>query len=142
MDRENALKMWDGIFGNKKWATDCFGTWMYRDDYGDTETTRTNRPGGTGKAYSYGWEIDHIRPKSDFPKDSNPDLMNNYEPMHWGNNRAKGDQYPNFEINEMKYQVVRCDICSKYGFKGYGIINSDGVRIDWKGVTQRYYKSN
>ena len=55
---------------------------MYKDDYGDTSKMRNNRPSGTGKNYNYGWEIDHIRPKSNFNDNANPDLKNNYEPMH------------------------------------------------------------
>ena len=142
MEKERALQIWDGIFGNRKWATDCFGTWMCRDDYGDTKKTRNDRPGGTGKYFSYGWEIDHIRPKSNFKNEKDADLLNNYEPMHWENNRTKGDSYPYFEINKSQFRVVRCEICSSYGIKGYGIQNSSGTRIDWKGATNRYYKSN
>lgn len=37
------------------------------------------RPGGDGKSYSYGWEIDHIRPKSDFKNESDAHIYNNYE---------------------------------------------------------------
>ncbi|MBP5342915.1 hypothetical protein J6Y73_03205 [bacterium] len=142
MEKEKALKMWDDIFGNRKWATDCFGIWMYRDDYGDTSTKRNDRPGGTGESYSYGWEVDHIRPRSNFENESDADFMNNYEPMHWDNNRSKADNYPNFSINEKQYKVVKCDICSRYGIKGYGITNNLGKRIDWKGTTNRYYKKN
>ena len=142
MEREDALKMWDDIFGDRKWALDCFGTWIYRDDYGDTEKKRNNRPGSDGKYYSYGWEIDHIRPKNDFEKNSNPDLNNNYEPMHWENNRAKTDQYPCFNIGDVQYRVVLCDICSRHGLLGYGITNPAGIRIDWKGSTNRYYVKN
>lgn len=142
MEKEEALKIWDGVFGDKKWATDCFGTWMYRDDYGDTEKTRNNRPGGDGKNHTYGWEIDHIRPKSDFKNESDANFNNNYEPMHWNNNRSKADNYPGFKINDVEYKVVRCDICSNHGLLGYGIKNADGTRIDWKGSTNRYYKKN
>lgn len=142
MEREEALKIWDAIFGNKKWATDCFGTWMYRDDYGNTDKTRNDRPGGTGKSHSYGWEIDHIRPKSNFSNESDADLMNNYEPMHWQNNRNKSDSYPHFDIDGQKYNVVKCEICSGHGLQGYGIVDSSGARIDWKGKTSRYYTKN
>lgn len=38
MEKEEALELWDVIYGKGTvWATDCFGTWMCRDDYGDTE---------------------------------------------------------------------------------------------------------
>ncbi len=142
MEKEKALEIWDSIFGAKKWATDCFGTWMYRDDYGETDKKRNNRPDGTGKYYSYGWEIDHIKPKSKFGEESDADLMNNFEPLHWENNRSKADGFPTFMIDNNRYKVVKCEICSMHNLEGYGIVNSEGKRIDWKGVTSRYYPKN
>ena len=141
MTKEDALKIWDDVFGNTKWAMDCFGTYMYRDDYGDTETMRI-RPDGDGKKYSYGWEIDHIRPKSNFSNESEANIMNNYEPMHWINNRDKADNYPHFEIEGKQYKIVRCDICSSNGLLGYGIKDENGNRIDWKGRINKCYKNN
>ena len=142
MEREDALALWDAIFGKGvKWRGDCFGTWMYRDDYGDIETTRI-RPGGDGKKHSYGWEVDHIRPKSDFENESEADLNNNYEPMWWGHNREKADNYPQFAIDGKDYTVVRCDICSKHGLLGYGISDKNGNRIDWKAKQGKYFTKN
>lgn len=142
MERERALEIWDAIYGkNNKWQVDCFGAWMYRDDYGDTEKKRV-RPGGDGKQYKYGWEIDHIRPKSDFESESNSNFLNNYEPMHFDNNRNKSDAFPHFKINNRTYRIVKCDICSSNGYRGYGIINESNERIDWKGKQGRYFRSN
>lgn len=142
MEKEKALAIWDAIFGkNEKWQTDCFGTWMYRDDYGDTKVERI-RPDGDGKKHIYGWEIDHIRPKSDFKDESDADFMNNYEPMQWCNNRDKSDDYPQFVIHGLQYQVVKCDICGSNGLKGYGIVNNEGERIDWKGKADKCFKNN
>lgn len=142
MEKEKALELWDAIYGkNNLWQTDCFGTYMYRNDYGDTETMRI-RPNGDGKRHQYGWEIDHIRPKSNFDDENDANLLNNYEPMHWENNREKADNYPYFFINNKKYFVVKCDICSSNGLRGYGITDNNGQRIDWKGVTRTYFKSN
>jgi hypothetical protein len=139
IDRELAMKLWRDIFGSEKWAQDCFGTWMYRDDYGDHEKTRNDRPGGTGKYYSYGWDIDHIRPQSNFARGENPDFLNNFEPMQYINNARKSDSI-NFEINGIKYQVIVCDICKAHGKNGYGIVRiSDGRRVDWKGAQNKYY---
>ena len=118
MEREKALELWKTMFGDEIWRRDCFGTWMYRDDYGDTEKERI-RPGNT-KKYKYGWEVDHIRPKSDFGENADPDLYNNYEIMHWDNNRTKADNYPHFEINGQKYTVVKCKICSDPGTDSQG----------------------
>lgn len=142
MEREQALELWDAIYGKgNEWQTDCFGTWMYRNDYGDMDTKRL-RPNGSGKKYNYGWEIDHIRPKSDFSNEKSADLLNNYEPVYWSNNREKADNYPQFSIGKNNYTVVKCDICGSNGLKGYGIINEKGERIDWKGKTKRYFTNN
>lgn len=141
MEKEKALALWGEMFGkDTKWAIDCFGTYMYRDDYGDTETKRI-RPGNT-KKYSYGWEVDHLRPKSDFGEKADPDINNNYEIMYWGNNRTKADNYPHFQIDGSDYTVVRCEMCSSHGLKGYGIEDSDGKRIDWKGKNRQYFIHN
>ena len=139
MEKEDALKFWDSLFGNKKWAIDCYGTWICREDYGDTTTLRT---GSDGKRYNYGWEIDHIRPKSSYKNENDADFYNNYEPVHWENNREKSNNYPEFYIDSKKYKVVRCSLCNEAGYKGYGIVDANGRRVDWKGVMQKYYKSN
>ena len=143
MEKEKALAIWDAIYGKNasKWQTDCFDIWIYRDDYGDTETHR-KRPNGDGKEHSYGWEIDHIRPKSSFAEESEANLKNNYEPMHWQNNRDKADNYPGFTIGSKKYNVVKCDICSSNGLKGYGITDSTGKRIDWKAKQKQCFAKN
>lgn len=74
MTKQMALKLWDDIFDKALWAQDCYGTWVYRNDYGDHETTR-KRPGGSEKKYNYGWEVDHIKPKSSFKDESDADLF-------------------------------------------------------------------
>lgn len=43
-----------------------------------------------GIASEYGWEIDHIRPTA---KGGTTNL-DNLQPLHWENNRKKGDNYP------------------------------------------------
>jgi len=137
VSRELARKLWKDVFGSDLWAVDCFGTWIYRDDYGDTQTTRI-RPNGNGKRYNYGWDVDHIFPVARNGKDA----MNNYEPMHHVNNKQKSDNL-NFKIGDIPYQVVKCDICSSHGLYGKGIINQHtSKRVDWKGVQNRYYTSN
>jgi hypothetical protein len=137
-----ARELWNAVFGaNTLWAQDCFGTYIYRDDHGDYETTRL-RPGGTGQRYNYGWDVDHIRPKSDFTNESDADFWNNYEPMHRQNNESKADDYPHFTVKNRQYKVVRCDICSSHNLPGYGIIDvQTNRRVDWKGKQNRYFTS-
>ena len=57
---------------------DC-GAWIRYQDYGD-RSSETN----------YGWEIDHIKPRSDGGSDD----ITNLRPLHWANNLAKSDNYP------------------------------------------------
>ena len=142
MEKEKALQIWDAIFGpNDKFQLDCFGTWMYRDDYGEVDKKRI-RPNGDGQPHTYGWEIDHIRPKNDFESESDANFYNNYEPMNWHNNRDKADYYPHFTIKDKQYRTVKCDICRENGYKGYGIMDEYGNRIDWKGRLKKYFSTN
>jgi hypothetical protein len=55
---------------------DVCGFFMIRSEYGKTSR--------------YGWEIDHKRPVSKGGGDS----LANLQPLHWRNNRSKGDSYP------------------------------------------------
>jgi len=57
---------------------DICGAAMLRSAYGTTT--------------DYGWEIDHIRPAT---KDGTDDL-HNLQPLHWKNNRHKGDDWPHW----------------------------------------------
>ena len=42
-----------------------------------------------GKQSDMGWEVDHSKPKSK----RGTDHLNNLQPMHWKENRRKGDKY-------------------------------------------------
>lgn len=56
---------------------DICGKMMFKSEYGNT-----NSP--------FGWEIDHIFPKSK----GGSDLIHNLQPLQWQHNRTKGDTYP------------------------------------------------
>jgi len=43
-----------------------------------------------GQETEHGWEIDHIRPVS---RDG-LSTLDNLQPLHWSNNRRKGNTYP------------------------------------------------
>lgn len=130
---EVARKLWKDVFGNKEWAQDCFGTWMHRDAWSNKPVNK-KRP-GQSKIYDYSWNVDHIRPKSDFANEHDSNFYNNYEPMHRLNNESKADDYPHFVVKEKKYKVFK-----QNGYNGYGIKNSNGDAIDWKSVQGRHYQ--
>jgi hypothetical protein len=46
-----------------------------------------------GKETEYGWEIDHIVPVAM----GGTDDLGNLQPLHWENNRSKGNDYPHWE---------------------------------------------
>lgn len=131
INKELAFKLWEDIFGDKRFAQDCFGTWMCKDAYSN-ECVSMKDHFGSDKHYDYSWNVDHIRPKSSFENESDADFMNNFEPMHRQNNLEKSDKYPQFSIENENYRIVK----NAYG--GYGIINSLGVRIDWKKDGRHY----
>lgn len=131
--RELAKQLWNDVFGNEEWAKDCFGVWMHRDAWSN-EAVVLLKPGNTER-YDYSWNVDHIRPKSDFENPNEADFFNNYEPMHRQNNSEKADNYPHFEIDGNKYKVFK-----QNGYYGYGIIDvSTNKKIDWKSRENNYY---
>lgn len=60
---------------------DCCGAWIIKSEYNNTNSI-------------YGWEIDHIFPRSKGGDDNELNLR----PMQWENNRAKGDDFPVYNV--------------------------------------------
>ena len=58
----------------------------FRKDYCGAKIQRSKY----GILDQYGWEIDHIKPV----EQGGTDDLSNLRPLHWENNRAKGDSYP------------------------------------------------
>lgn len=59
---------------------DSCGAWIQRSEYGNT-------------ASDFGWEVDHIQPVAAGGTDS----LSNLQPLHWKNNRHKGDEWPKWQ---------------------------------------------
>jgi 5-methylcytosine-specific restriction endonuclease McrA len=73
---QKGLKV-EGYDANK-YRKDACGAWIMFEQY--------------GKEHNYGWEVDHIYPVSR-GGDNNFD---NLRPLHYLNNKSKGDDYPNY----------------------------------------------
>ena len=65
-------------YDSNEYRKDACSAWIRKASYG-TEG-------------EYGWEIDHIKPVA---KNGSDDLSN-LQPLHWKNNRHKGDDYPSW----------------------------------------------
>jgi hypothetical protein len=76
----------DAVWGR---ATPERGYVTFRKDKCGASMQR-RRYGQTG---DWGWEIDHIKPVSL----GGTDDLRNLQPLHWRNNRHKGDNYPDWD---------------------------------------------
>lgn len=65
-------------YDQTKWRKDFAGAWIQRNQFGIRS--------------EFGWEIDHLMPKSLGGSDDPGNLI----PMHWRNNVSKSDRYPEF----------------------------------------------
>ena len=71
------------------WRMDASGAIIKRSSYGRDDEW-------------YGWEVDHIVPRSLLERNGVPeDLINddrNLRPLNWNNNNSKDDDYPDYWI--------------------------------------------
>ena len=65
-------------YDDTKWRKDFAGAWIQRSQFGIRS--------------EYGWEIDHLMPRSVGGSDEPSNLV----PMHWRNNVVKSNDYPIF----------------------------------------------
>lgn len=77
-----------------KFKLDACGALIEWDKYGDRQS-------------DYGWEADHVVPKSllqskGVPEDEYDDEVN-LRPMHWKNNDSKSSDYPEYQT-KVKYE--------------------------------------
>ena len=69
-----AKKVWEFRYGGATRVQDVCGAWIDKAAYGQ-------------RGSNYGWEIDHIIPRSR----GGTNAIANLRPLHWKNNDAKGD---------------------------------------------------
>lgn len=69
-------------FNSDKWRKDFAGAWIQRDQFGLS-----------GLQAPFGWSIDHLKPRSMGGSDDVSNLL----PLHWKNNVAKSNRYPEFK---------------------------------------------
>jgi 5-methylcytosine-specific restriction endonuclease McrA len=66
----------DAKYDPNVFRKDIYGLWIKRSDYGKCDS-------------DYGWEIDHVWPVSQ----GGSNRFDNLQPLHWKNNRSKGDGF-------------------------------------------------
>jgi 5-methylcytosine-specific restriction endonuclease McrA len=76
-DQDKVDAVWERRFGSEEAGEDLCKALIKKDAYGKTDD-------------EFGWEIDHIDPKSK----GGTDDLDNLRPLHWENNRARGDNSP------------------------------------------------
>ncbi|MBD5437297.1 MAG: HNH endonuclease [Treponema sp.] len=84
-DKETIDSIWNkGIsvdgYDETRIRKDCCGAWIVKDAYGNRDD-------------DFGWEIDHVYPKSLGGDDDHDNLR----PMNCHNNKSKQDDYPSYK---------------------------------------------
>ena len=58
INRSNAIKLWEEVYGNKEYIDDFHGNLMYKHAYGDSDYYIVEH----GKRIYCGWNVHHILP--------------------------------------------------------------------------------
>lgn len=90
INRENAMYLWTKTLGDSHKAKDFSGRLMEKGAYGDRNS-------------KYGWNIDHILPKSQGGSDSEYNLICS----HIKTNSEKADSFPCFNANNRNFEIIK-----------------------------------
>jgi hypothetical protein len=97
INREEALKIWEQVYGKKEMAEDCFGTKIIKEDYEDYDRVRK---ADDGNEYTYAWTVVFKKPSIYGGKQINFNL----QIVHLNYKNIMRDNIK-FEINGKKYMV-------------------------------------
>lgn len=90
INRETAMLLWNKSFGKSSKAKDFAGREMLKAAYDD-------------RGSKYGWNVDHILPKSRGGKTTESNLIC----CHIKTNDEKADKFPCFTANGKKFEIVK-----------------------------------
>ena len=89
MDRKNALRVWEAVYGKVVEATDFSGRKINKSAYEQRNS-------------KFGWVVTHLLPKSEGGKDTPDNLLC----LHSETAMEKGDKFPFFTVNDKKYVLT------------------------------------
>lgn len=90
INRETAMLLWNKSFGKSSKAKDFAGREMLKAAYDDRDS-------------KYGWNVDHILPKSRGGKTTESNLIC----CHIKTNDEKADKFPCFTANGKKFEIIK-----------------------------------
>lgn len=90
INRENAMRLWEQRYGKETRVNDFAGREMDKGAYDQ-------------RGSKYGWNLDHILPKSRGGKDTESNLIC----CHIATNDEKADKFPCFTANGKRFEIVK-----------------------------------